>query len=670
MKYARQYILMSLRLLALGAVIVIGLASILATLPHSDNPANSGDLSGTGTHVIVPNHVRTGSRVDLDARSTTISVPDDYIIYRWVMRGLPPGSHTELSDTKIVNPSFVADVDGEYEIELATVAISRQGYEADRLSYIITAHTDNAPPMAEAGAYQEVMIGETVHLNASLSSDADDDVLGYSWILGSPNSETLSELYIVNPTFVPTVRSNYILKLVVNDGVEESSVDSLFIEANLPQASHPVAMAGPDQYVVTGSTVQLDGSASYSPEPSLNAYTALDYEWRIQHRPRQSEAVLSNINAVTPTFIADLEGAYVISLRVYDDGRRSRGHIDEIMNNKVVVFVGNGNTPPLADGGVDHVVNEGVEVTLDGSNSSDAENAQLSYAWTMIKAPIGSTHVLLSGTADTISFIPDLNGTYLVRLVVNDGQDESAPDIVRVVAAIPDIGVNLSPTANAGPDQPNAITGTLVTLNGSGSSDPEGLPLSYAWSLVDWPAGSTAALSGPTLVNPTFTPDEAGAYVARLAVNDGNMASVPDEVTITASEPGAYTELTLTDTTLPYTPSLTEVATLMMIDLSIVDTLVLGSGNVNAVYVALYVALDGTGTAADFFVNPSWTLISSTHSNPVSDAVTPSFIVQRIADSQYYKITLDFTPQAGTANIQVDTIQAWNCGASAANCPP
>ena len=67
---------------------------------------------------------------------------------------------------------------------------------------------------------------------------------------------------------------------------------------------------------------------------------------------------------------------------------------------------------------------------------------------------------------------------------------------------------------------------------------------------------------------------------------------------------------------------------------------------------------------------PTVTLFSTSHVNPVSDSSTPTFIVQRNSDGQYYKITLDFTGLAANAAVQIDAIQAWNCGASQTNCPP
>ena len=55
------------------------------------------------------------------------------------------------------------------------------------------------------------------------------------------------------------------------------------------------------------------------------------------------------------------------------------------------------------------------------------------------------------------------------------------------------------PTANAGPDQ-TVDEGDLVTLDGSGSTDPESETLTYSWTA---PAGVT--LSDPNTANPTFT---------------------------------------------------------------------------------------------------------------------------------------------------------------------
>jgi uncharacterized repeat protein (TIGR01451 family) len=84
--------------------------------------------------------------------------------------------------------------------------------------------------------------------------------------------------------------------------------------------------------------------------------------------------------------------------------------------------------------------------------------------------------------------------------------------------------INHAPTADAGPDQ-TVKEQTLVTLDGSGSADPDGDALTYAWAQISGPA---VTLSDPTAQKPTFTaPPVTGdsAPVASAAVGSGPVSS-------------------------------------------------------------------------------------------------------------------------------------------------
>jgi hypothetical protein len=91
------------------------------------------------------------------------------------------------------------------------------------------------------------------------------------------------------------------------------------------------------------------------------------------------------------------------------------------------------------------------------------------------------------------------------------------------------------PVADAGPDQ-TVIVNTLVTLDGSGSYDPDNDPIEgYSWALVSGPEGVVLDQTDP--VHPTFTPTTTGTYLFQLIVTDGIFDSEPDFVEITVVPP-------------------------------------------------------------------------------------------------------------------------------------
>jgi hypothetical protein len=91
--------------------------------------------------------------------------------------------------------------------------------------------------------------------------------------------------------------------------------------------------------------------------------------------------------------------------------------------------------------------------------------------------------------------------------------------------------LNDPPVANAGADQ-SVIISDIVSLNGQGSTDPDGDALTYQWSIISQPQGSNASFIMPGLVENQFTADAAGVFEVQLMVSDGGLAAT-DKVVVT-----------------------------------------------------------------------------------------------------------------------------------------
>ena len=464
-------------------------------------PANTAPIADAGPNQLV--HV--GATVLLDG-SASADADGDALAYAWSLVSRPAGSLASLSSPTSSGPTFVPDRPGSYELQL----LVNDGMTSSAPDFV-TITTQNRPPVANAGADQTAAVQTPVQLDGTRSSDPDGDQIAFAWsFVSKPNGSVavLSDATAVAPTFVVDLPGTFVVQLLVNDGALSSVADTVQIDTS---NSPPVAVAGPNQTTVLGAAVHLDGSGSSDIDGD-----ALTFAWTIVSAPAGSTAALSNATSPTPTFAADRPGEYVVRLVVHDG---------TTFSEPAFVTITTTNSPPVANAGPNQTAVVTASVQLDGSGSTDVDGDQLTYAWSFTTRPAGSQAVLFDATSASPSFVLDRAGTYVVQLVVNDGQVDSAPATVTVTTQ------NSAPVANAGPDQ-TLLVGASVVLDASGSTDADGDALTYTWSLIARPTGSTATIANGGNVLASFTIDRPGAYVAQLVVNDGTVNSVPDTVSI------------------------------------------------------------------------------------------------------------------------------------------
>ncbi len=301
----------------------------------------------------------------------------------------------------------------------------------------------------------------------------------------------------------------------------DSAGNTSEFSACVPVNAAPIAEAGPDQLVDEGIEVVLDGTASYDPDGD-----PITFRWRQVAGP---SVALSDATSPQPRFLAPVVDPSVpppirlIFELIVSDGRA------ESDPDRVTITV---NRRPIAEAGPDQRVDEGATVTLDGTASRDPDGDRLTFRWRQVSGP---PVALSDATSPRPQFIAPVVAptvpppvTLTFELVVSDGRLTSAPDLVTIT-------VNRRPIANAGPDQ-TVPDGTLVTLDGTRSFDPDGDGITFRWTQT---AGPAVTLVGATTPRPSFTaPNLAVTEAASvrltfsLVVSDGRLSSVPDTVDV------------------------------------------------------------------------------------------------------------------------------------------
>ena len=397
----------------IGRVVVLfgnGTGSLPTTLRlmtcFSGNSVDLGDFNRDG-------------KVDIAASCAGFSMAPDSNVVTWIV-GDGLGGFTDFGyavvtglPQKVTVGDFAAD--GKPDLVVSTGA-------RNTVAVLLNTTVVALPPVANAGPDQTVHVGVAATLDGSGSSDPSGYTLSYAWAVDSAPAGSVAQPAspsAVSTSFTPDLPGDYVLSLAVtNDHGVISAPDTVAVSTS---NTAPIADAGPDQALIhLGSLVSLNGTASYDLDGD-----AINYAWTLATKPAGSGAVLQNVNTANPTFIADVQGEYVASLTVSDPWSTS------VADTVVVGFT---NLPPVASAGTNQTVPVGMLVNLNGGSSSDPNGDSLAYSWNLVSVPSGSAATLNGAATDIPWFTPDLPGSYVVSLVVNDGFVDSAPSNVTILA--------------------------------------------------------------------------------------------------------------------------------------------------------------------------------------------------------------------------------------------
>lgn len=412
--------------------------------------------------------------VTVDASDST-DPSGDIVSYEWDFGDDTSGTGASTTHTYAES--------GTYIIVLKVTSSSGASHS---VSHEVTVTANEAP----AAAFSASTNGLLASLDATESEDSDGTIAGYAWDFGDGShgtGVTTSHTYDEGGTYEVT------LTVTDDDGATDSITKDVTVAAAPPNQA-PTAAA---EHTIEHLLVTVDGTSSTDPDGTI-----VGFAWDF------GDGNGANTAEATHTYAE--AGTYEVTLTVTDDD----GATDST-SFEVIVEAPPVNQAPTAR--FEATLSE-LSVSVDAAGSTDADGTIDSYTWTFGD---GAT-----GTGVTASHTYEEAGTYTVTLTVkdNDGAIDSTTESVTVTAPPP----NEAPTAAFS----WTAAGLTATLDGSASTDADGMVTSYEWEFGD----GTAAGSG---AHATHTYASAGTYDVKLTVTDnaGDMDSVTHEVTVTAVPP-------------------------------------------------------------------------------------------------------------------------------------
>ena len=278
-----------------------------------------------------------------------------------------------------------------------------------------------------------------------------------------------------------------------NDGDGLTDGNDPDCASNLPPTANP---NGPYNAVL-GSSITFDSSGSTDPDGTI-----VSYAWDFGDGNTGTGS--------SPAHTYQSDGTFTVELMVTDDS-------DATHSATTTATITPAPIAPNADAGGPYSSTVGTAISFDGTGSSDTDGTVVSFAW-----DFGD-----GGTAEgpTPSHSYSVDDVFTVTLTVTD--NDGLTDVDTATATINPAGGNTPPVASAnGPY--SGTEGADVLFSSSGSVDPDGNIVSYAWDFGD---GNVSAQE-----NPSHIYAAAGTYTVTLTVTDdaGDTSSDATTATIVA----------------------------------------------------------------------------------------------------------------------------------------
>ncbi len=337
----------------------------------------------------------------------------------------------------------------------------------------------DSPPTAVAGGPYVGAEGSAVALDGSGSSDPNNDIVAYDWDLD--NDGSFDDASGANATYAAGASGVYTIGLRVtdSDGATDSDTTTVTISNIAPTANAGGPYSGDE-----GADITVDGSASADPGNDI-----VLYEWDLDN-----DGAYDDATGVTATFNSTASGDFTIGLRVTDDDGDT---------GSATAAVSVANVAPTADAGGPYSGDQGEDIAVDGSASSDPGNDIVLYEW-----DLDNDGAYDDATGVTATFNSADSGDFTIGLRVTDSDGDTSTATAAVSVS------NVAPTADAGGPY-SGDQGTDIAVDGSGSSDPGNDIVSYEWDL-----DNDGAYDDATGVTATFNSADSGDFTIGLRVTD------------------------------------------------------------------------------------------------------------------------------------------------------